>query len=82
MVHDVGGNIFGRDADIFVSRHWGAEVEVFYVNCHKFCVGSGENAVDQDFDGGEVGGWGADVAFVDDTVATHGELDAFGFGFV
>ena len=59
----------------------GCRGKVFDVNCHEFCVWCGENAVDENFDGGEVGGWGADVAFVDDSVASHGEWNAFGFGF-
>ena len=66
LLHDVRWDIFDRDADVFVLCHWCAEVEVFYVNGHVFCVGCGDDTVDEEFDGSEVGGWSAYVAIVFD----------------
>ena len=44
------GDVVNFDADIFVSVKWGAEVEVFDVKACKFCVCSGEDAVENEFD--------------------------------
>ena len=82
LSHDVRWDIFDGDPNILVARHWCAEVEIFDVDRHKLGVWSGEDAIDEDFDSGEVGSRRADVAFVDNAVASHGETDAFGFGFV
>ena len=80
--HDVGRDELYWDADVFVAVHWCAQVKVFYVDAHVFGAWSGEDAVEEELDSCEVGGGCADFAFVDYSVASHGEADAFGFGFV
>jgi hypothetical protein len=40
-------------------------------------VGSGNNAVEQNFDGGEVSGWSADFVGVMDEISTDSKTDAF-----
>lgn len=73
-----------RNADILVSFHGRAKVEVFDVDAHEFCIGGGNNTVDEDLLAcSEVGGGCADIAlFALDAASTHGEANAFGLGFV
>ena len=82
MIHDVEGGEFDRDVDVLIAFHWLPEVEVFDVDDHKFGTGCGYHTVEGCLDGGEVGVGRTDVTFVDDPIATHGESDSFGFGFV
>jgi hypothetical protein len=45
-------------------------------------VGSGNNAVEQNFDGGEVSGWSADFVGVMDEISTDSKAEAFLLCFV
>ena len=76
LLHDVGRNVFCRDAHVFVAIHGRAEVKIFSVGSEHFCVRGGHGAVEEKFDGLLVGGGCADFAFVVNTVAANGEADA------
>ena len=52
------------------------EIKVGYVNCHKFCVGGGQHAIEEGFSCGDVGGGGVGSSIVVDKVATNGEAYA------
>jgi len=82
LLHDVGRNVFCRDAHVFVAIHERAEVKNFNVGSEHFCVWSGHGAVEENFDCLKVGGGCADFAFVVDAVAANGEADAVRFNLV
>ena len=83
LLHDVGRNVFcRRDAHVFVAIHGRAEVKIFDVGSEHFCVWGGHGAVEEKFDGLQVGGGCADFAFVVNTVAANGEADAVRFNLV
>jgi hypothetical protein len=76
LVDDGGRNDGDGDAHVFVLRHWGFEVKILEVCCHESCVRRRHDAVEDYFDGAEVGGFGAHVAVVCDAIAADGESDA------
>lgn len=82
IVKDIGGDVFNVNPHVFVVLHWGAEVEVFNVDRHEFGVFGGEDAVEDDFCGGEGGGFGADGARIGDSIAADGESDTTRLGFL
>ena len=30
--------------------HWYVQIEIFDVDCHEFCIGRGDDAVEEEFD--------------------------------
>ena len=48
---------FELHTHVLVPIHWGVEVEVANVDGHEFRPWGGDNAVKQEFDGQELGGW-------------------------
>ena len=73
---------FDGDPHVLVLRHGGAEIKIFDVYVHVFCVGGGDDAVEMEFDGGKVGSGSGDFAGVDNFVAANGESDSVHVGFV
>ena len=69
-----------REAHVLVARHRGVEIEVFDIRAHETGVGSGNDAVEEDFGSSHVGGRCADIAGVVDEVAADGEADSVRFG--
>ena len=59
-----------------------SEIEVFDIVTNKFCTWTRENAVDLELEGFEGACVGADVAGIDDTIATDGDSSAIFFFFV
>ena len=55
----------------------GLQTEVLQVACHELCAFSGNGAVEKEFDGGQLGIWGADFAFVVDSISARGESHSF-----
>jgi len=51
LLHDVGRNVFCRDAHVSVAIHKRAEVKNFNVGSEHFCVWGGHGAVEENFDG-------------------------------
>jgi len=47
LLHDVGRNVFCRDAHVFVAIHERAEVKNFNVGSEHFCVRGGHSAVEE-----------------------------------
>jgi hypothetical protein len=43
---DAGRNSFDRDSHVRVLVHGSVQVEVFDVDRHEFCIGSGQEAVE------------------------------------
>ena len=82
LLHDVVGNILHGDPHVFVLFHGCAEIEVLDVDGHVASAGSGDDTVEMEFDGGEIGGGSRDFAVVDDLVAADGKSDAVHVGFV
>ena len=56
------------DAHILIAFHGHTEVEIFEIRGQEFCIWCGDYAVDQDFGGHQVGGFGADFEGVVDFV--------------
>jgi hypothetical protein len=76
------GNDGHRDAHVFIGVHGCVKVKVLKIASHEAGVERGDDdAVDHDFDSGEIGSLGANVASVIDTVATNGETNAARVGF-
>ena len=67
---------------IFISLHGGAEVEVFYVDPHEFCIGGGYDAVEQQFGRGDIGDLCTHIAWVIDEVSANGKAGAIGVFFM
>ena len=82
LFHDVWWDILDWDAYVFETFHGRSQVKILDVNCHVFRARGGDDAVDEDFDGGEVGCRCADIPVIDDSVAAHGETNALGLGLV
>ena len=76
LLDDVVRDSFERDAHVFIPFHGGIEIEIFDIHGHEFCVESRESTVDEQFDGGELSGLGANAAVVLDAVASSSEADA------
>jgi hypothetical protein len=77
--HDARRDVHDGDVHVFKAFHWSVEVEVFDVNGHETSVGSGKDTVEEEFDGGDVGGGSADFARIFDAVASNGKVDALSF---
>jgi len=78
VIHDLVWNVFDRDAHVFVSGHWGAQVEVLEITGHEFSIGRGQDTVDKALDSSEPGCFGAGVVGVVDSIATTGPTNAAG----
>ena len=74
--NDVVGQHPNGDAHIFVTCHWRSQVKIFEVGGEEHAIFGGEDAVDQQFGSGEVGGLGADVERIIDLVAADGPTNA------
>ncbi len=74
MLHDALRE--GSEGDphvcIILLRHWGAQVEVLEVAHHASSIWGGQDAVEKEFSGDEVGGFGADVAVILNLVTANG----------
>ena len=75
------GNVGEADADVFGTIERSAEIEVTDVEGDEFGASTREDAVDHELDKFEWGGFGADVAWVADVVASNGDASAVGMGF-
>jgi hypothetical protein len=82
LIDDGLGNGGNRNLHVFFLGHGRAEVEVFYIEGSDTSMRSGNDAVEQNFDGAEVGGWSADFMGVMDEIPTDGKEDAFLLCFV
>jgi hypothetical protein len=82
FVDELVGNIGELDADVFRVVETSSEIEVFDIVANKFGTWTRENAVDLDLEGFEGACVGADVAGIDDTIATDGDSSAIFFFFV
>ena len=51
LLHEVGRNVFCRDAHVFVAIHGRAEVKNFNVGSEHFCIRGGHGAVEENLDG-------------------------------
>jgi hypothetical protein len=67
---------------VFVAVHGCVQVEILDVGGHEFCTGCGDDTVEETLGCGEVCGFGADIAFVVNTVAADSEADTTLVGFV
>jgi hypothetical protein len=76
VVNDGLGNVAQGDAHVFGSCHWGVEIEVLDVKCHKLCVRCGDDAVEEEFHCCKVGCFGGDFARIVDSVAADSNADA------
>ena len=82
LLHDDVGYVLHRYSHIFEAIHRSIEVEVFDVGGEDARSGVGNDAVEKEFDCGEVGGGGGDFSFVIDAVAANSEANALFFGLV
>jgi len=57
---------------IILRWHWGTQVEVLEVAHHASSIWSGQDAVEKEFSGDEVSGFGADIAVILNSVAADG----------
>ena len=64
------------EAHKLATRHWCIQVEIFDVDCHEFCVGRGDDAVEEEFDYEEVNCGSSAVSGVVDAIAANGEAGA------
>ena len=81
MAHNIWWNLCDGDAHVFTVKS-SVEVEIFVIGSKTLSSWCGDNAVDDDFDCGEVGCFRAGVAIVSKEVAADCEADTFAFGFV
>jgi hypothetical protein len=72
LLYDVGRNDFDGDSHVFVMVHGSVQVRLFDVDRHGFCIGNGQDAVEEALGCGNVGGGITNISL--------GEADSFGFG--
>jgi hypothetical protein len=77
LIDDGLGNGGNHNPHVFLLCHGRAEVEIFKIEGGEASVGSGNDAVEQNFDGAEVGGRSADVVEVMYEISSDGKADAF-----
>ncbi len=51
-----------RNTHVFEAVEGRVQIEVLEVDGHEFCVGGGDDTVEQDLCSGDAGGFGADIA--------------------
>jgi hypothetical protein len=77
LIDDGLGNGGNHNSHVFLPCHGRAEVEIFQIECGEASVGSGNDVVEQNFEGAEVGRWSADFVRVMDDIPSNGKADAF-----
>jgi hypothetical protein len=82
LIDDGLGNGGNQNSHVFLPCHGRVEVEIFQIKGGKASVGSGNDAVEQNFDGAEVDGWSADFFGAMDEIPSDGKADAFFLCFV
>ena len=82
LVHNILWNLCDGNAHVFAVVKSSVEIEIFEIGSKTLSSWCGNNAVEDNFDCGEVGCFRAGVAIVSKEVAADGEADAFAFGFV
>ena len=55
LVDDVVGDIGNFYPHVFISSHWCAEIEILDVDCHVLGTAYGDDAIEDNFGGEEVG---------------------------
>ena len=65
--------IIKSESEVFISDEGGVQIEVFYVQRHVSGSRGGDNAVEEEFGGNEIGTGGAYVVWIIDPVATDRE---------
>jgi hypothetical protein len=68
------------DAHVFFTHHGCSQIKIFKVESDKTGVGSGDDAVQEQFYDGEVSSGGADFVGIMYKVPANGEANALGFG--
>ena len=76
LVENVRGNVLNWNMHVFVLCHGSVEVKILNVDGEKARVGSGNDAVEQTFDDGEISGGSGDIAGVVEFVAADSESHA------
>ena len=64
------------EAHELAPSHWCIQVEILDVDCHEWCVGRGDDAVEEEFDCEEVNCGSSAVSRVVDAIAANGEASA------
>ncbi len=62
LVDDFGRYEGDRHLHVLISIEGRVQIEVLEVDGHEFCVGCGDDTVEQDLCSGDAGGFGADIA--------------------
>jgi len=65
--------IIKSESEVFISDEGGVQIEVFYVQRHVSGSRGGDNAVEEEFGGNEIGTGGANVVWIIYPVATDRE---------
>ena len=81
LYYDLLGNELDGYAHVLEVFEGGAVIEIFYVDRAEAGGGSGDDAVDERFDGGDCCACGGCVAVVGEFVTSNGDADAVRFGF-
>jgi hypothetical protein len=79
--HNQVRNDRNRDGHVFVLVHGCVQIKIFEIACHEAAIGSGDHAIKEDFDCGEVCGFSANITNIIDAVAAKGEVHASGVRF-
>ena len=77
-VNDGLGEVSEMAPHVLKVLEWCTKVEVFNVNASTLGARGGQDAVEEYFGGGKVGGFGTDVANEIDAVAAHSDTDTMG----
>ena len=63
LLHDAGRNNFDGDSHVSVMVHGSVQVKVFDVDRHEFCIGNGQDAIEEALGCGNVGGGSTKVSW-------------------
>ena len=81
LSHDRVGDDGDGDAHVLVLFHGRVEIKIFEVDSHEASIGGGDDAIKEDLDGSEIGGFGADITIILDAITADGETDSTGVWF-
>ena len=82
LYHNIRWNVSSGDPHVLETFHRIIKVKIFNIEGCKLGVGRGQDAIKEEFGGGQVGGFCGDRTRKHDTVAAAGEPDPFLFRFV
>jgi len=78
FIDDFGRYVSEFDLQVFRSHKWHHEIKIGDVDGHEFCIGSGDDAIEQEFGDEHLSCWSSHFTGVVDLVSADGESHPVG----